>query len=140
MPAKDLYHDNCKQALIKDGWKITHDPYPMRWGKKDLFIDLGAEKFLGAEKGDRRIAIEVKSFVGLSDIQDLKNALGQFILYQDLLARIEPERKLFLAIRDVVFSDLFEDSMSIGQVLLENRRFQLLVFNSEQEVIISWMS
>lgn len=78
--------------------------------------------------------------MGLSDIQDLKNALGQFILYQDLLARIEPERKLFLAIRDVVFSDLFEDSMSIGQVLLENRRFQLLVFNSEQEVIISWMS
>lgn len=140
MPAKDLYHDNCKQALIKDGWNITHDPYPMRWGKKDLFVDLGAEKFLGAEKGDRRIAIEVKSFVGLSDIQDLKNALGQFILYQDLLVKIEPERELFLAIRDVVFSDLFEDSMSIGKVLLENRRFKLLVFNSEQEVIVSWMS
>ncbi|MDJ1172788.1 element excision factor XisH family protein [Roseofilum capinflatum] len=140
MPAKDLDHDNCKQALVKDGWKITHDPYPMRWGKKDLFVDLGAEKFLGAEKGDRRIAIEVKSFVGLSDIQDLKNALGQFILYQDLLVKIEPERELFLAIRDVVFSDLFEDSMSIGKVLLENRRFKLLVFNSEQEVIVSWMS
>ena len=35
MPAKDIYHDNCKQALIKDGWTITHDPYLLRWGLKD---------------------------------------------------------------------------------------------------------
>ncbi len=26
MPAKDIYHDTVKKALIKDGWKITHDP------------------------------------------------------------------------------------------------------------------
>ncbi|WP_231599093.1 XisH family protein, partial [Crocosphaera watsonii] len=23
MPAKDIYHDAVKNALIKDGWKIT---------------------------------------------------------------------------------------------------------------------
>jgi XisH protein len=25
--AKDFYHDNVRQALEKDGWHITHDPY-----------------------------------------------------------------------------------------------------------------
>ena len=26
MPVKDIYHDTVKNALIKDGWTITHDP------------------------------------------------------------------------------------------------------------------
>lgn len=53
MPAKDLYHDSVKQALIKDGWTITHDPYTLSFGQKDVFVDLAAERPLGAEK-DRR--------------------------------------------------------------------------------------
>jgi hypothetical protein len=27
MPAKDIYHEEVKNALIKDGWTITDDPY-----------------------------------------------------------------------------------------------------------------
>ncbi len=27
--AKDLYHDNLRRALEKDGWLITHDPYEL---------------------------------------------------------------------------------------------------------------
>ena len=26
MPAKDMFHDSAKTALLKDGWTITHDP------------------------------------------------------------------------------------------------------------------
>jgi len=26
MSAKDLYHDNVVNALVKEGWTITHDP------------------------------------------------------------------------------------------------------------------
>lgn len=26
MPRRDLYHDTVRNALIKDGWTITHDP------------------------------------------------------------------------------------------------------------------
>ncbi|WP_345940538.1 element excision factor XisH family protein [Nostoc sp. UIC 10630] len=25
--AKDVFHQQVKKALIKDGWIITHDPY-----------------------------------------------------------------------------------------------------------------
>ncbi|MEY4937802.1 MAG: hypothetical protein RIS64_4161 [Bacteroidota bacterium] len=28
--ARDLYHQQVKNALIKDGWRITHDPYRIR--------------------------------------------------------------------------------------------------------------
>ncbi|CCQ59468.1 hypothetical protein CWATWH0005_1292 [Crocosphaera watsonii WH 0005] len=34
MPAKDIYHDAVKNALIKDGWKITDDPLILSIGKK----------------------------------------------------------------------------------------------------------
>ncbi len=27
MPAKDVIHNEVKNALIKDGWNITDDPY-----------------------------------------------------------------------------------------------------------------
>lgn len=50
MPAKDRYHDIVRQALEKEGWDITHDPYTMLIGKAEMHIDLGAEKLLAAEK------------------------------------------------------------------------------------------
>ncbi len=140
MPAKDIYHNPCKQALIKDGWSVTHDPYFLRWGKKDLFIDLGAEKLIAAQKGEQRIAVEIKSFVGLSDVEDLKNALGQYILYQDLLARIDGDRQLFLAVRDIVFQEIFEESKSLGRLLLDNNRLRLLTFDDRREEIVKWIS
>jgi hypothetical protein len=28
--AKDIFHQQVKNALIKDGWKITHDPFTLR--------------------------------------------------------------------------------------------------------------
>ncbi|WP_445304883.1 element excision factor XisH family protein [Microcoleus sp. S36b_A4] len=38
MPARDIYHQVVKQALIKAGWTITHDPYPLAWAKRKLSI------------------------------------------------------------------------------------------------------
>ena len=137
MPAKDIYHDTVKTALIKDGWTITQDPLSLRYGKKDFFIDLGAEKLLAAEKGREKIAVEVKSFIGPSEIQDLENALGQFVLYQNALSVLEPDRTLFLAIREAVYVDLFEEA--IGKLLLERNLLRLLSFDPDQEVITRWI-
>ena len=104
MPARDRYHDCVRNALIKDGWVITHDPLRLPWGKKDLYVDLGASSSLAAEKGERRIAVEIKSFLGKSEIDDLEKALGQFALYRSVLARREPDRTLFLAVPDDVLA------------------------------------
>ena len=137
MPAKDFYHEIVKRSLIKDGWTITHDPFRLQWGAKDLYIDLGAEQFFAAQKEKQKIAVEIKSFIGASIVADLENALGQYILYHDIIARIEPERILYLAIRKTVFKDIFEESL--GKVLLENKRIQLLVFDPKVEAVVKWV-
>jgi len=137
MPAKDLYHDVVKAALLKDGWTITHDPLTLRSGKKDLYVDLGAEKLLAAEKGGRRIAVEVKSFVGKSEIEDLERALGQFILYRSIMELDFPDRELYLAVREVIFTEIFEEP--IGKVLLDKGLVQLIVFDDTKEEIRRWM-
>jgi hypothetical protein len=62
MPAKDRYHEAVKHALEKDGWAITHDPYTLTFGIKDVYVDLGAGRVLAAEKGSDKIAVEIKTF------------------------------------------------------------------------------
>src|SRR4051794_32070929 len=108
MPAKDTFHDACKNALIKDGWTITHDPLRLVWGGKDMYVDLGAERLLAAEKPGQRIAVEVKSFLGESEIDDLEKAVGQFVLYRAVLAEREPDRQLFIAVTEWIL-ELFEE-------------------------------
>jgi len=137
VPTKDIYHDNVKKALIKDQWTITHDSLTLKVGKKDMFVDLGAEKILAAQKQDRKIAVEIKSFIGASEIEDLRNALGQYILYENALELVEPDRVLYLAIRELIFYDLFEEI--IGRYLLEKRLLKIVVFDPDSEVIVKWI-
>jgi hypothetical protein len=70
MPARDITHTVVKQALEKDGWVITHDPFYLQLDDIDLYIDLAAENLLAAEKNGRWIAVEVKSFIGASTITE----------------------------------------------------------------------
>lgn len=138
MPAKDIYHQVVKQALIKAGWRITHDPFPLIWAKRNLSIDLGAEQLLAAETQERRIAVGVKSFLRESRIADLEQALGQYTLYYDILGRTEPERELYLAIPLSAYLELFEGDQ-FAQILLENNRLKLLVFNPQTQEIVKWV-
>ncbi len=69
MSARDKYHNAVKNALIRDGWTITHDPFRIPIALKRLEIDLGAEQAIGAEREHRKIAVEVKSFLGDSGNQ-----------------------------------------------------------------------
>ncbi|NEQ39772.1 MAG: fatty-acid synthase [Okeania sp. SIO3I5] len=138
MPAKDIYHECVKKALIKDEWVITDDPLSLKIGQKDIFIDLGAEKLLAAEKEGQKIAIEVKSFVGKSEIEDLKQTLGQYYLYYKVIKYVRSERLLYIAIRQAVFERLF--TLEIGKMLLEDNSLKLIIFNPEKEEIIQWIN
>ena len=70
MSAKDTFHDLVRSALESEGWVITHDPYRMTIGKRRAYNDLGAEMPFAAEKDGRKIAVEVKSFLGISALDD----------------------------------------------------------------------
>ncbi len=130
MSARDRFHDCVRNALIKDGWVITHDPLRLPWGKKDLYIDLGAEQLLAAEKGQRQIAVEIKSFLGKSEMNDLERALGQFVLYRAILSEKEPSRILYLAVPDHVLEEVFDEP--IGQILQRDQSLHVLGFEPKK--------
>lgn len=136
MPARDRLHDHVRGALVNDGWTITHDPLHVRWGSKDMYVDLGAERFLGAEKGEQKIAVEIKTFLGPSHVTALENALGQFTLYREVLASTDPDRTLYLAVSKRIHREVFEDPL--GALLLARGLIKLLIFSTESEVIEQW--
>ena len=57
MPAKDIHHDLVHGLLVADGWRVTHDPYRIVVGRKNLFVDLGAEKIIAADREGKHIAV-----------------------------------------------------------------------------------
>ena len=136
MPARDLYHNALKNALIKDGWTITHDPLKLKWGGKDMYVDLGAERLLAAEKAGQQIAVEIKSFIGDSEMDDLEKAIGQYVVYRAVLAEREPNRVLYLAVPTDVL-DIFEQPL--GELLLKNHLAQVIGFDPQAEVIVRWI-
>ena len=137
MPAYDRYHEAVRNALIKDGWTITHDPLTLRLGERDLFVDLGAEQIIGAEKAARKIAVEVKTFLGTSAVTDLHEALGQFVLYQDVLAELDPQRELYLAVPEAAAQGIFQEK--IGALVLRRQSVPLLSFDPEEQEVRRWI-
>jgi hypothetical protein len=135
MPALDLYHNAVKQALIKDGW-IVPQSTPPSLGTQDMYVDLGAKRLIVAERSEQKIAVEVKCFIGESEMQACRDAVGQFAIYRAVLRRTYPEYILYLAIRDVVYTSFFEEP--IGQILIEDEDLKLIVFDAEQRVITQW--
>ena len=138
MPAKDYYHPHVRQALEKDGWTITDDPLPIKWLGTTLQIDVGAEKIVAAEKAGRKIAVEIKSFLSASKLADLKDAIGQFIIYRSALKKTFPDRELFLALRDTAFANTFEHPE--GETLRVEEDIKIIVFNAERQEIVQWIS
>src|SRR4028119_666306 len=108
MPAKDTYHNAVKNALLKDGWTITADPYFIKYEDAELYADLAAEKPIAAEPQGQKIVVEIKSFIGRSLMYDFHAALGQYIVYRNLIQLTAPEYTLYLAIDDVVYKEFFQ--------------------------------
>ena len=138
MPAKNIYHDGVVRALIADGWTITHDPLRVSFGGKDLYIDLGAERAaLAAEKDGRRIAVEISSFLSLSAVRDLQEAVGQYDVYRTVLAENEPDRVAYLAVPLRVFEGLLSERF--GQLIVTRLHLRLLVFDEQAEKVVRWI-
>ena len=136
MAAKDVFHDAVKYALEKDGWHITDDPLFIRFGGIDMYIDLGAERIIAAERNNQKIAVEIKSFIGPSETTEFSMALGQFLKYQLALEEEQPERKLYLAVPQDTHRTFF--TLELTRRLVERYKVSLIVYDPEEEVIVQW--
>lgn len=138
MPAKDIYHNAVKNALVKDGWTITADPYSIKYEDAELYADLAAEKPIAAEKQGQKIVVEIKSFVGRSQMYDFHLALGQYMVYRKLIQLTAPEYTLYLAIDDVVYKDFFQRKSV--QVITNENQLLLMVVEMDREEILQWIN
>ncbi|NEQ38972.1 MAG: fatty-acid oxidation protein subunit alpha [Okeania sp. SIO3I5] len=136
MPTKDVFHDAVKNALIKENWTITDDPLFLEFGGVDMYVDLGAEKLVAAEKDGKKIAVEIKSFIQKSITYEFHTALGQYLNYRFILNQKDPERILFLAVPEDSYKTFFR--LLFTQGIIAEQRLKIIIYNVNQEVIIEW--
>ena len=134
--AKDVFHIHVKEALEKDGWAITDDPYVLRAEEIEYEVDLGAEKLIAATKANEKIAVEVKSFLRQSKVYEMHNALGQFNTYSFALKSQEPSRILYLAVPENIYSEFFQTKFI--KSLVDYYDMKLIVFDPSEKNIVRW--
>ena len=139
MSARDKFHNLVKIALEKEGWHITHDPLTLRIeGIADMYIDLGAEQLVAAEREGKKIAVEIKSFLGTSTISEFHTAVGQFTNYRYALQLQEPERTLYLAVPLSIYNDFF--AKSFIQFVIQQSQVKLVVYEIAKGEIVKWQT
>jgi hypothetical protein len=137
MAQLDKIHNAVKNALVKDGWTITADPYRIEFAEFRLYADLSAERPIAAVRENEKIVVEIKSFLNRSSVSDFETALGQYTIYKRLLAKLEPETKLFLAISEATYSDFFV--LEATQFIIKAEKVSLFTVNLANEEIERWI-
>jgi XisH protein len=137
MPAKDVYHNAVRFALIKDGWEILTENYTLEYGGDRLYVDIAAEKSIAAAKQGQKILVEVKSFLGKSFINDLEQAVGQYVVYRDIVLETALDFELYLAITQGTYNSYFQ--RQLAQMIINRNQVKLLIVDAESEVIVQWI-
>jgi hypothetical protein len=136
--ARDVFHNQVKTALSKDGWTVTHDPFVIRISEAiKLQIDLAAESAIAAERDSEKIAVEIKSFIADSDISEFHTALGQYLNYSQAIEEQEPNRSLYLAVPVDTYKDFFQ--LPFIQKMLRRYAVQLIIYDPGKEEIQQWI-
>jgi glucose-6-phosphate 1-dehydrogenase len=136
MSARDLFHQAVRTALEKQQWLITHDPLELQFEGSKVKIDLGAERLIAAEKGEERIAVEIKSFASNSAVSEFHTALGQFLNYQIMLEETESQRVLYLAVPEETYKSFFQTRLA--KIAVARHQLKIIVYNPIMEVIVKW--
>jgi hypothetical protein len=136
--ARDTFHDNVKEALVKEGWTITNDPLSFKVGNVSVQIDLGAERIVAAERGADKIAVEIKTFSKLSFITALYEAVGKYVVYRNMLAMREPNRILYLAVPENIYNRFFEEP--VIQRTMQEEKFKIVLYNQATDIITQWIT
>ena len=137
MPRRDIFHEKFKTALLKEGWNVTNDPlFVPTEGGVNFFIDLGAEKIIGAEKEGEVIAIEIKSFDENSISYSFYEILGQFLVYEIALIEQLKPWTLYIAMSKLGFKKL--DEMPVFRKAIAKYKLKFIIFDPVNQLIIEW--
>lgn len=135
--ARDLIHYQVRRALEKDGWKVTADPFRIKFGKKTTVeIDLHANKFISFEKGNQQIFIEIKTFQRRSLLYTFYEALGQYLCYRDGLEEVNITKPVYLAIPLPVYKKIKKTPFIVRRI--NQYKLNLIIIDTSTEKIIEW--
>lgn len=138
MARRDYYHSSVRVALEKENWTITDDPLSISTHGADLQIDLGAERdIIAAEKGNEKIAVEIKSLKIHTYSYDFYQALGQFLIYRLALSKAEINRELYLAIPQIPFETL--EKIELFRESWKTYSVKFLIFDDQTKTITRWI-
>jgi len=136
--ARDKYHQEFKAALESDGWRVTDDPLYLKTGRIPVMIDLGAERIIIAEKGNEKIAVEIKTFSNLSFITAFYEAIGKYIVYRKALELNQDARPLYLAIPEGIFKDFDEEPLVLS--VFADEHVRVIIYNPAAKTIVQWIT
>jgi hypothetical protein len=74
--------------------------------------------------------------MGVSDLGQFEDALGQFLLYKLALFKKEPERTLFLAVPSSFFESFFDDPFFLEAV--NHYDVKMVIFEEKHNKIKEW--
>lgn len=135
--ARDIFHYQVREALEKDGWEITDDPYFLYYRGIKMEVDLGAEKLIAANKNREKILVEIKSFVSQSKVYAWHSIVGQFENYLMALEKQDPDRELYLALPDLILDEFFETKFV--QDSIQRHNMKIIIYDTKENSIIKWI-
>ena len=137
MPRIDFYHEAFKEALVKDGWTITHDPLALLSKLEGgLQTDIGAEKVITAEKGLKKIAVEIKSFTTPSALHEFIKSTGQYRAYKLAMNLKKSDRFLYIAIPSFAWKVIA--NKEIVQALIDDVNMKIILYDPIEKNIDAW--
>jgi hypothetical protein len=136
MSTPDLYHDVVRDALRKDGWRITHTALQLKARAASSTEESWEGPWLIADKDERKGAVAVDSFIGRSSPADVIQTWERLGFSRPRLHALDSDRVVYLAVRQATYSACFGGTD--GDLLLAKEGIQLIVFDPRAEVIVQW--
>lgn len=136
MPALDSCHQQMVNALIKAGWNVNTAPVYLRAEKLVAIPDIQATLNNGSVQ--QIIVVEVKCFLDERlDQDELYRAIGQYLVYRQVLRTRQLDIPLYLAIAIQVYQRLFVKQ--VVNAIIHESRLKLIVVDLEREEVIQWL-
>jgi hypothetical protein len=135
MPRQDECEPKVIRALQKDGWTIVAQPsHFYSVDGVHIYPDLAARR----EETQELVIIEVKCFTGKFSIrEEYFRALGQYIIYREVLVQRQQEELLFMSVQTDVYDTLLKQD--VFQASIRRDRVKLVIIDMDQEIIRQWI-
>lgn len=130
MPAKDKFHDAVKAALAKAGWAVEPEPFTINFDRWVLGTSDQGPLNIATSLRERQIVVLCADIISSSDLDNLFQMIGRWIMLQHALSRATPARTLYAAVSHHNAGTLL--NQRAVEKALADVRMSLLIIDDEE--------